>query len=312
MVAMAFGFESTTDQVLAGVELTGKIAIVTGASAGLGVETARALAAAGASVTMVGRVPSKLSAAAATVREQVSGADISTSEVDLASLASVRAFAEAWLAAHDRLHLLINNAGVMFAPHGHTIDGFETHFGTNHLGHFLLTNLLVPALLADPPARVVNLSSGGHTASGMIWDDPNYARRAFDKMEAYGQSKSANVLFALALDRRLAGRGVHAYSVHPGMIVTTDLGRTMTKDDYRALKARAKASPSGGLPAFKTEAQGAATTVWAATAPELDSHGGAYLADCALAQPAAWAADLAEAERLWQLSEQLVGQRFAF
>jgi NAD(P)-dependent dehydrogenase (short-subunit alcohol dehydrogenase family) len=307
---MAFGFESTTDEVLAGVDLSGRIAIVTGASAGLGVETARALAAAGASVTMLGRAPDKLAAAAARVRSKLRDAEIATSEVDLASLASVRAFADAWLAAHDRLHLLINNAGVMFAPHGQTVDGFELHFGTNHLGHFLLTNLLVPALLADPPARIVNLSSGGHAVSGILWDDPNYASRAFDKMEAYGQSKTANVLFALELDRRLAGRGVHAYSVHPGMIVTTDLGRTMTKDDYRGLTERAKASPSGRLPAFKTEAQGAATTVWAATAPELDAHGGAYLGDCALAKPADWAADPAAAVRLWALSEELVGQRF--
>jgi NAD(P)-dependent dehydrogenase (short-subunit alcohol dehydrogenase family) len=259
---------------------------------------------------MAGRAPDKLAAAAARVRSQVPGADVTTRPIDLASLASVRAFAEAWLAAHDRLHLLINNAGVMFAPYGHTIDGFETHFGTNHLGHFLLTNLLVPALLADPPARVVNLSSGGHAASDILWDDPNYRRRSFDKMEAYGQSKTANVLFALELDRRLAGRGVRAYSVHPGMIVTTDLGRTMTKDDYRGLKERAKASPSGGLPAFKTEAQGAATTVWAATAPELDAHGGAYLGDCAVAKPAPWAADPAAAVRLWTLSERLVGQEF--
>lgn len=309
---MGFGFESTTDDVLAGVDLRGRVAIVTGASAGLGTETARALAAAGATVTMTGRDPDKLAAAAEKVRAAAPDADVSTIVLDLASLESVRSFVEQWLAANDRLQLLVNNAGVMFAPHSHTVDGFETHFGTNHLGHFLLTNLLVPALLADPPARVVNLSSGGHVASGIIWDDPNYERRPFDKMEAYGQSKTANILFALELDRRLGDRGVRAYSVHPGMIVTTDLGRTMTKDDYRQMKERAKANPSGGLPPVKTEAQGAATTVWAATAPELDSHGGAYLADCAVAEPAAWASDPQEAARLWALSEQLVGQQFSY
>ena len=310
---MGFGFDSTTDDVLAGVDLRGRIAIVTGASAGLGTETARALAAAGATVTMTGRDPDKLARAAEKVRSAVPGADITTSPLDLASLESVRTFAQEWLAANDRLHLLVNNAGVMFAPYGHTVDGFETHFGTNHLGHFLLTNLLVPALLADPPARIVNLSSGGHVASGIIWDDPNYERRPFDKMEAYGQSKTANILFSLELDRRLATRGVHAYSVHPGMIVTTDLGRTMTREDYQQMKERAKANPSGGgLPPTKTVEQGAATTVWAATAPELDAHGGAYLADCAIAEPAPWARDPQDAARLWTLSEQLVGQEFRY
>jgi NAD(P)-dependent dehydrogenase (short-subunit alcohol dehydrogenase family) len=308
---MGFGFETTTDEVLAGVDLTGRTALVTGASAGIGVETARALAAAGASVTMTGRDPGKLAAAAASVREGAPGADVATGELDLASLASVRAFAADWLAGHDRLHLLVANAGVMFAPEGRTDDGFEIHLGTNHLGHFLLTGLLLPALLADPPARVVALSSGGHAASGIVWDDPMFDRRPYDKMQAYGQSKTANVLFALELDRRLAGRGVHAYSVHPGMITTTDLGRTMTRDDYRSMVDRAKANPSGGgLPPAKTEAQGAATTVWAAVAPELDAHGGAYLADCAVAQPAAWASDPDAAARLWALSEELVGEPF--
>jgi NAD(P)-dependent dehydrogenase (short-subunit alcohol dehydrogenase family) len=308
---MTFGFGTTADEVIEGVDMSGRVALVTGASTGIGLETARALAAAGASVTMAARDEAKLAAAADTVRARVPGAQVDTGVLDLASLDSVRAFAAEWLAGHDRLHLLVNNAGIMFAPLGHTAEGCELHFGTNHVGHFLLTNLLVPALLADPPARVVNLSSGGHMTSGIIWDDPNYETREYDKMEAYGQSKSANVLFSVELDRRLAPKGVHAYAVHPGLIVTTELGRTMTRDDYQGMMARAKAAPSGrGMPDPKTIEQGAATSVWAATAPELDAHGGAYLEDCGIGTAAPHATDPDEAARLWALSEQIVGQTF--
>jgi NAD(P)-dependent dehydrogenase (short-subunit alcohol dehydrogenase family) len=312
---MAFGFESTTDEVIEGVDLAGKTALVTGASTGIGLDTARALAAAGAAVTMAARDGAKLAAAADTVRALVPGAAIDTGLLDLASLDSVRAFAADWLADHDRLHLLVNNAGIMFAPYAHTPDGCELHFGTNHVGHFLLTNLLAPALLADPPARVVNLSSGGHHASGIIWDDPNFEQHDYDKMTAYGQSKSANVLFSVELDRRLAPKGVHAYSVHPGMIVTTELGRTMTRDDYQGMMAKAKASADvggGGMPPVKTIEQGAATTVWAATAPELDAHGGAYLEDCRVSEAAPHATDPDDAARLWALSEQIVDQQFTY
>src|SRR4051794_33536846 len=165
---MDFGFDTTTDEVTAGVDLTGKVALVTGASTGIGLDTARGLAGAGASVTLAARDAEKLAGAADTLRERVPGAQVDTGVLDLASLDSVRAFAAEWLAGHDRLHLLVNNAGIMFAPYGHTAEGCELHFGTNHVGHFLLTNLLAPALLADPPARVVNLSSGGHHASGIV------------------------------------------------------------------------------------------------------------------------------------------------
>ena len=189
------------------------------------------------------------------------------------------------------MHLLVNNAGVMYTPFERTAEGFEMQFGTNHVGHFLLTCLLVPQLLADPPSRVVNLSSGGHMGSDIVWDDVNFERREYDKFSAYGQSKTANILFSVELDRRLADRGVHAYAVHPGMIAT-ELGRYMTKDDFQALMDRAKASPSGGMPAYKTVEQGAATSVWAATAPELDAQGGTYLADAEVTdQHAPWARD---------------------
>ena len=303
-------FETTTDEVMEGVDLHGKQAIVTGASTGLGLETARALASAGAHVVLAGRDPARIDAAAVTVRERVPDAQLETGTLDLASLASVRAFAELYASTHDRLHLLINNAGVMYTPFERTAEGFEMQFGTNHVGHFLLTCLLVPQLLADPPARVVNLSSGGHMGSDIVWDDVNFERREYDKFSAYGQSKTANILFSVELDRRLGDRGVHAYAVHPGMIAT-ELGRYMTRDDFAALQARAKAAPSGGLPPYKTVEQGAATSIYAAVAPELDDQGGTYLADAEVTdQHAPWARDPDSAARLWTLSEQLVGQTF--
>ena len=303
-------FETTTDEVLEGVDLSGRVALVTGASTGLGRETARALAAAGARVVLAGRDQARIDAAVATVREQVPDAQLEAGSLDLASLDSVRAFAQWYSDTHDRLHLLINNAGVMYTPFERTAEGFEMQFGTNHVGHFLLTNLLVPMLLADPPSRVVNLSSGGHRGSDIVWDDPNFERREYDKMSAYGQSKTANILFAVELDRRLADRGVHAYAVHPGMIAT-ELGRSMTSDDFARLAELAKSSPSGGLPPRKTVEQGAATSVWAATAPELDGHGGTYLADAEVTEDhAPWARDPESAARLWTLSEELVGRQF--
>jgi NAD(P)-dependent dehydrogenase (short-subunit alcohol dehydrogenase family) len=303
-------FETTTDEVLEGVDLRGRIAIVTGASAGLGVETARALASAGAQVVLAGRDASRIEAAANTILEREPNAMLEQGALDLTSLDSVRAFAEWFDASHDRLHLLINNAGVMYTPFDHTTEGFEMQFGTNHVGHFLLTCLLVPKLLADPPSRVVNLSSGGHMGSDIVWEDVNFERRDYDKFAAYGQSKTANILFSVELDRRLGSRGVHAYAVHPGMI-STELGRYMTKDDFQALMDRAKSSPSGGMPPYKTVEQGAATSVWAATAPELDDRGGTYLADTEVTdQHAPWARDPESAQRLWALSEQMVGQTF--
>jgi NAD(P)-dependent dehydrogenase (short-subunit alcohol dehydrogenase family) len=305
-----FGFESTTDEVLDGVDLSGRVAIVTGASTGIGEETARALAAAGARVVLAARDAKKTNAAADAIRAAVPGAELEVGWLDLTSLDSVRAFAGGFLAEHDQLHLLVNNAGVMYTPFGRTAEGFELQFGTNHVGHFLLTCLLVPALVAGAPARVVNLSSGGHMGSDIVWDDPNFERRDYDKFAAYGQSKTANILFSVELDRRLADRGVHAYAVHPGMI-STELGRYMTKEDMTALMERASRGPSGGMPPRKTIEQGAATSVWAATAPQLESEGGTYLADCQVSdQHATWARDPESAERLWALSEELVGEQF--
>jgi len=307
---MTLGFETTTDEVIDGVDLTGKLAVITGASTGIGVETARALTAAGATVVLAARNTARTDEAAASIRARVPGAQVEVGMLDLASLESVRQFAAWYLDTHDELNVLVNNAGVMYTPLERTAEGFEMQFGTNHVGHFLLTCLLVPALLAGAPARVVNLSSGGHVGSDIVWDDPNFERRDYDKFAAYGQSKTANILFSVELDRRLGPRGVHAYAVHPGMI-STELGRYMTRDDMTALMERAKRGPSGGMPSRKTLEQGAATTVWAATAPGLESRGGTYLADCRVTEEhAPWARDPESAARLWALSESLVGQQF--
>ena len=306
---MALGFASTTDEVTAGQDLTGTVALVTGASSGLGRETARALAAIGSRVILAGRNDDKLAAAAARITENAPRATVEVGHLDLTSLAQVRQFAEDFLAVNDRLHLLINNAGVMATPLERTADGFELQFGTNHLGHFLLTGLLAPAILRDPPSRIVNLSSGGHFASDIIWDDPNFERGAYDPFVAYGQSKTANILFTVELERRLSPRGVHAYAVHPGLVGTA-LGRYMTPEVVAQLMEKAK--EGGGMPTRKSIEQGAATSVWAAIAPGLETSGGAYLADCQVSDHhTPWAVDPDAAARLWALSEKLVGQQFS-
>ena len=303
---------TTTTDVLDGVDLTGRNALVTGGTTGIGKETARALAAAGASVTITARTEDKGTAAVDELRASVPDADAAYELLELGSLASVRDFTDRFAASHDSLDLLIANAGIMAVPFGRTDDGFELHLGTNHLGHFVLVGRLLPLLLASAPARVVVLSSGGHAMSDIDWDDPNYERREYSKMAAYGQSKTANILHAVELERRYGPQGVHAYAVHPGM-VATELGRHFTPEDIQELRDRAKsAAPSGGgsLPPIVGVDVGAATSVWAATAPELDDQGGTYLADCAVATASPYAADPAAARRLWALSEDLVGEQF--
>jgi NAD(P)-dependent dehydrogenase (short-subunit alcohol dehydrogenase family) len=306
---MELGFASTTDEVVAGQDLSGRVALVTGASSGLGRETARALASVGARVILAGRDEDKLATVALQIVQSVPGATVEVGHLDLTSLAQVRQFAGEFLATNDGLHLLINNAGVMATPFEHTRDGFELQFGTNHIGHFLLTGLLAPALLRDPPSRIVNLSSGGHMSSDILWDDLNFERHPYDPFIAYGQSKTANILFTVELERRLSGRGVHSYAVHPGL-VGTKLGRYMTPEVVAQLMERAK--QGGGMPTRKSLEQGAATSVWAATAPGLEAVGGSYLADCQVSDHhATWALDPDAAARLWALSEELVGQQFS-
>jgi NAD(P)-dependent dehydrogenase (short-subunit alcohol dehydrogenase family) len=313
----AFGRETTTAEVLSGIDLDGRTAFVTGASGGLGAETARALAEKGASLTLAARDLEKLRGVVESIRSSTGNSNVDLVELDLTSPASVRACAKGWLADHDALHLLINNAGIMACPLARTAEGYELQLATNHLGHFLLTGLLAPALLAGAPARVVSVSSAGHRLAGVDFDDLHFERREYDKWIAYGQSKSANVLFSCELDRRLRDRGVRSFALHPGVIMT-ELARHLSPADIQELMSNAPAD--GGLE-FKPVEAGAATTVYAATAPELEGRGGLYLEDCRIGERVddeassrgfkPHAVDPEAARRLWDISEELVGERFA-
>lgn len=317
-----FGFSSTADEVLADKDLAGRTALITGGYSGLGRETARAMAAKGAHVILSGRDATKLAAAADSIAEETR-ASVDTLVCDLASLKSIREAAERALTRFDKIDLLINNAGVMACDEAKTADGFEMQFGTNHLGHFLLTNLLMPLVEKGERARIVNLSSRGHHIAPVDFDDPNFENRAYEKWISYGQSKTANVLFAVGLEQRLADRGIHAYALHPGGI-HTNLGRHMSEEDMQNLieRIRKTAEERGEEPQpFKTIPQGAATTCWVATAEELEGAGGLYCEDCHVASEdnesasdgvRSYAVDRANAERLWALSEEMVGQEFAY
>lgn len=328
----SFSRESSTSDVLQGRDLSGRTVLVTGANSGLGTETARALGAAGARVVITTRDAAKSADALATLQEAVPGAVFEAVEMDLGSLASVRAASDTVLQRYPELDVVIGNAGVMNTPFGRTEDDFETQFGVDHLGHFVFYNRIAPSLLAAAPARIVMLSSGAHFNSDILWDDVNWANTEYDKFLAYGQAKTANMLCAVAMNARLESRGVKAFSVHPGVILT-NLGRYMSEEDRAEMMARMKArmgleadpaeeASLDKLPMFiKSVEQGAATSCWAATAPELDAHGGRYLADCNVAPVVesyqadgcmAYGLDADAAERLWGISEEMVGERFEY
>lgn len=311
-----FGATSTTDDVLAGVDLSDRVVAVTGASGGLGLETARALAAHGAHVVMAARDQGRLDTAVAVIREAHPDASLDTIVLDLADIASCRAASILLLTAHDRLDLLVNNAGVMCTPFGRTADGFETQFGVNHLGHMAWTlplmDLLVRSATPERPSRIVNLSSAGHRFGDVDLGDPNYEQREYDEWAAYGQSKTANILFSVELERRLGSKGVRALAVHPGGI-HTDLGRHMTSDLLTQLQVRIEQSNPGGEFVWKSIPQGAATTVWAATTPEFDASGGVYCEDCSAADDsdpengvASFAVDAQRAAELWERSMEML------
>ncbi|MFJ4621770.1 SDR family NAD(P)-dependent oxidoreductase [Streptomyces sp. NPDC088812] len=308
-IGSGFGARSTADDVLAGLDLTGRLALVTGGYSGLGLETTRALAKAGARVVVPARRP-------ATAEENLAGVDgVEVDELDLGDLDSVRAFADRFLASGRGLDLVIGNAGIMACPETRVGPGWEAQFATNHLGHFALVNRLWPAI--EPGgARVVSVSSRGHHFSGMRWDDVHW-RQGYDKWQAYGQAKTANVLFAVHLDRLARDRGVRAFALHPGGILTP-LQRHLPKEEMVANgwidEAGNPLNPEG----FKSPQQGAATQVWAATSPRLAGMGGVYLEDCDIAEPARpgdgarsgvkdWARDPEQAARLWALSAELTG-----
>jgi NAD(P)-dependent dehydrogenase (short-subunit alcohol dehydrogenase family) len=319
-MAHPFGADSTTDDVLAGVDLSGKRILVTGASAGLGVETARVLAAHGAQVVGAVRDLEKGHRATGVVRDQAAnGGSLELVALDLASLASVRACADALVAAGQPFDRIIGNAGVMACPQGATADGFETQFGTNHLGHFVLVNRL--ASLLKPASRVVMLSSAGHRFADVDLEDPNFEHTPYAEFVAYGRSKTANILFAVEFDRRHKARGVRATAVHPGGI-QTELGRHMTPELTAGMIANINAStPAGAKPfAWKTIPQGAATSCWAAIVAPAEAVGGHYCEDCHVAEvendPAvrggvrSYALDPARAQALWAKSEAMVGETF--
>lgn len=324
-----FGKDTIADDVLAGIDLSGRRVVITGAAGGLGLESARAMASHGALVTVAARNSERADGAVAELRKRVPDGRFDAGVVDLGDFSSVRAFTDTFLDEHDRIDVLINNAGVMACPFGHTVNGFETQFGTNHLGHFLLTARLAPALLRGESPRVVTLSSGGHSRADVDLVDPNFATTPYNAWIAYGRAKTANALFARELARRAGPSGLLSFSVHPGAIVT-ELGRHLTEEllieviaDTKK-RAEAAATTAGGPVVeelhFKTVPAGAATQVWAATAAELADHNGAYLADCGLgvlgANPGIngmlpYLLDDEHAAALWTLSEELVGEPFA-
>ncbi len=316
-IVSKFGMRSTAAEVIEGIDLHGKTAIVTGATSGLGIETARALVGAGAEVFIPARNPEKAAGVVAELREKTGG-DVQTMTLDLSDFASIRRFTDEFLALGKPVHILINNAAIMACPLARTPEGFESQFATNHLGHFLFTGRLAPALIAGK-ARVVSLSSIGHRLSPVHFDDIHFETRKYDKWQAYGQAKTANALFAVGLNARLAPHGGTANAVHPGGIMT-GLQQHLTTEEMTAM---GWIDTEGKLnPLFKTVEQGAATSVWAAVAPELEGHGGLYLEDCNQAEPAipekpysgvhAHASDPEAAERLWVESETMVGETFSF
>ncbi|MGW7003200.1 SDR family NAD(P)-dependent oxidoreductase [Streptomyces sp. NPDC054933] len=302
-----FGARSTTSDVLRDIDLSGKLAIVTGGYSGLGLETTRALARAGAHVVVPAR-------RRATAQEAVNGIDgVEVEELELTDLDGVRTFADRFLASGRGIDMVINNAGIMACPETRVGPGWEAQFATNHLGHYALVNRLWPAI-ARGGARVVSVSSNGHQLSDVHWDDVHFAH-GYDKWQAYGQAKTANALFAVHLDALGRNAGVRAFSVHPGTI-RTQLARYMSQEELAELTATIGASATNS--GWKTPEQGAATQVWAAASPQLEGKGGVYCEDCDIAGPAAkdtvlgsgvsaWATDPERAARLWRLSAELTG-----
>jgi NAD(P)-dependent dehydrogenase (short-subunit alcohol dehydrogenase family) len=325
-MAKVFGATSTTEDVLSGAGLQGKRILVTGVSAGLGVETARSLAAHGAHVVGAARDLAKAETATAQVRKDAAahGGSFELVTLDLANLKSVRACADRLLTKGDLFDVVIANAGVMATPFGHTADGFETQFGTNHLGHFVLVNRIAPLFRAG--SRLINLSSAGHRFANVSLEDPNFERTPYEPFVAYGRSKTANILFAVAFDRRHRERGVRAAAVHPGGI-QTELGRHMDAAHLKAMVEQMNkqlAAEGKGPFEWKTIPQGAATSVWAGVIAPADEIGGRYCENChvghivpddvtisAISEGVrGYALDPNNAEKLWKKSEELVGESF--
>jgi NAD(P)-dependent dehydrogenase (short-subunit alcohol dehydrogenase family) len=308
-VSIPFGADSTAAEVVAGLDLSGRRAIVTGAASGIGVETARALAGAGAEVTLAVRDLAEGERAAEEIIASTGNKQVLAAPLDLSSQPSVLAFVSGWTGP---LHILINNAGVMAAPLTRTVEGWELQFATNHLGHFALATGLRPALAAAGGARVASVSSSAHLRSPVVFEDIHFIERAYEPWLAYGQSKTANVLFAVEGSRRWVDDGVTVNALMPGAI-RANLQRQVTDADLDRMRAD---SGSDATVRWKTAEQGAATSVLVATSPLLDGVGGRYFEDCAEAGPnqpgtrtgyAAYALDPEAAHRLWQVSLDTLG-----
>ncbi len=313
-IASPFGYRSTALEVIEGIDLAGEVAVVTGGYSGLGIETVRALASAGATVYVAARRPD---AAAADLADVVGNVVILP--MDLSDPASIDAFAVELARRIDALPLLINNAAIMACPLARDARGYESQLATNHLGHFQLTARLWPLMKAAQSARVVVLSSSGHARNSLDLDDPHFQRRDYDKWSAYSQAKGANALFALSLDQLGAPHGIRAFSVDPGGI-RTPLQRSLTMTEMTAMgwyDANGKLNDM-----FKSTEQGAATSIWCAVSPLLDGMGGVYCADCNIASPWIEGAptyvgvhphvlDRAYAAAWWTASEVMTGVQFA-
>ena len=323
-IGSGFSAASTAEEVIRGIDLTGRTAIVTGGYSGLGRETARVLRNAGAEVIVPARDLARAKAA-------LKGIDVAIEPMDLLDPASIDAFAEKFLASGKPLHILVNSAAIMAAPLARDARGYETQFSTNHLGHFQLSTRLWPAMQKAEGARIVSVSSWGHRYSDMVFDDPNFERRPYEPWAGYGQSKTANALFAVEADERGKADGIRAFSLHPGAIVGTGLEKHVSKEALRKAgvlddQDRPIIDPSRNL---KTVAQGAATSVWCAVSPALAGLGGVYCENVDVAPlitetvavtgmgdgvrtlgangVMAYAVDRNAAKRLWTLSEDLLG-----
>jgi len=311
-----FGFETSAEEIVAGLDLRGKVIVVSGGHSGIGLETTRVLSNAGASVIVGSRDPQKAQEVLSDMRNVVG------LQLDLADPRSIDRFSEDFLSSNDSLNVLINNAGVMATPLTRDSRGYEMQFATNHLGHFQLTSRLWKALKNTQGSRVVTLSSAGHRFAGVDLDDPNFTARPYDKWVAYGQSKSANSLFSVELDQRGKEHGIRAFAVHPGRILATNLSRHITDEDLKVAGIRKENGVVTSPVGIKTIEQGAATTVWCALSPQLNDKGGVYCANCDVSEiipdesqldagVRQWAIDKPTAGALWELSEQLTNREWA-
>ena len=312
---LGLGSQTTAEEIVSGIDIRGKVIVITGGHSGIGLETTRVLSNAGAFIFVGARNIQKAQVTLSKLK------NVAAIQLDLADPNSVERFAKEFLISNNTLDILINNAGIMATPLMRDSRGYEMQFSTNHLGHFQLTLLLWEVLKNAQNSRVVTLSSSGHRFSGVDLDDPNFIKRPYDKWIAYGQSKTANSLFSVELDRRGREHSIRAFAVHPGRIINTDLIRYMTDEDMKNAGIYRENGIIKGAGVVKNTEQGAATTVWCAVSPQLSGKGGVYCADCDIAELISddspdlsgvrhWAIDKAQAKELWNISESLTNLKW--